>query len=51
MTVPGCTISVSTRVGSPISDSSRFAHVRVRASMNCVVVATVYSEHRRPVSQ
>src|SRR5262249_31950960 len=50
-TVPGCTISVNTRVGSPISEIIRLAHVCDRASTNCVVVATVYSEQRRPLSQ
>ena len=52
--VPGCTSRCSSRVGSPISSSIRVAHVRVRASMNCVVVATVYSDvnaARQPVVQ
>ena len=49
--VPGSTSGCSSRVGSPISSSIRVAHVRVRASMNCVVVATVYSDVSAPVSQ
>ena len=49
--VPGSTSGCSSRVGSPISSSMRVAHVRVRASMNCVVVATVYSAVSAPVSQ
>ena len=52
--VPGSTSGCRRRVGSPISSSIRVAHVRVRASMNCVVVATVYSavkESRQPIVQ
>src|SRR5438445_8072212 len=49
--VPGCTSGCSRRVGNPISSSILVAHVRVRASMNCVVVATVYSDVNSPVSQ
>jgi len=49
--VPGSTSGCSRRVGSPISSSRRVAQVRVRTSMNCVVVATVYSAVNVPVSQ
>jgi len=48
---PGSTSGCSSRVGSPISSSMRVAHDRERASTNCVVVATVYSDDSDPVSQ
>ena len=49
--VPGSTSGCSSLAGNPISSSIFVAHVRVRASMNCVVVATVYSDINAPVSQ
>src|SRR5712691_9653082 len=51
MIVPGATSGCSRRVGKPISSSILVAHVRVRASTNCVVVATVYSDTSAPLSQ
>src|SRR6185503_18656714 len=48
---PGSTSGCSRWVGRPISSSIRVAHDLVRASMNCVVVATVYSDDSDPVSQ
>src|SRR5262245_52299521 len=50
-TVPGAMIVASNRDARPISSTIFVAHVRVAACTNCVVVATVYSEQRRPVSQ
>src|SRR5499427_6202662 len=51
ITVPGSTSGCTSREGSPIRSSMCVAHVRVLASMHCVVVATVYSDASRPVSQ
>jgi hypothetical protein len=49
--VPGATSGSSSRVGNPISSSILVAQSLVRASMNCVVVATVYSDVNAPVNQ
>ena len=51
MTVPGSTSGWNKCVGRPSSESSGVAHVRRVASIIWVVVAMVYSDARRPVSQ
>ena len=49
-TVPGSTMSGSSRVGMSSSSSSSLAHVRFTASTHCVVVAFVYSAFSVPDS-
>ena len=48
---PASTIGCSNRPGNPISSNKSIAHVRVRASTICVVVAIVYSDTSVPDSQ
>ena len=51
ITAPGSKICGSRRVGRPSASNSSVAQLRVRAFMNWVVVALVYSAPRVPVSQ
>jgi len=50
-TVPGSTISAGSRDGRPSCSSKSTAHVRVTGFMNCVVLASVYSQTALPVIQ